>query len=182
MWSASRPGRLYPRERPSTHCTGGWVDPGAGLDRCGKSRLTGIRSPDLPACSESLHRLRYPAPPYICVHINVRKQNICCCLCGVSSVLNTFFSQNCAVIGSSRSEIVFCIFGLSRWIKKCRNKVTVTCMQSKQPTRRTNLPISAIYYIILACIFRLSSGRKNTRDIKNARENVRAFEEVAHHN
>ena len=129
MWSASRPGRLYPRERPSTHCTGGWVDPGAGLDRCGKSRLTGIRSPDLPACSESLHRLRYPAPPYICVHINVRKQNICCCLCGVSSVLNTFFSQNCAVIGSSRSEIVFCIFGLSRWIKKCRNKVTVTCMQ-----------------------------------------------------
>ena len=25
---------LYPRERPATHCTGGW----AGLDRCGKSR------------------------------------------------------------------------------------------------------------------------------------------------
>jgi hypothetical protein len=40
--SASRPGRLYPRERPGTHCTGGWVGPGAGLDRCGKSRPTGI--------------------------------------------------------------------------------------------------------------------------------------------
>jgi hypothetical protein len=36
------------------------VDPGVGLDRCGKSRLTGIRSPDLPAPSESLYRLRYP--------------------------------------------------------------------------------------------------------------------------
>jgi len=30
--SAVRPGRLYPRERPCTHCTGGWVDPRAGLD------------------------------------------------------------------------------------------------------------------------------------------------------
>jgi hypothetical protein len=38
VWSASRPGLLYPRERPGTHCTGGWVGPGAGLDRCGKSR------------------------------------------------------------------------------------------------------------------------------------------------
>jgi hypothetical protein len=43
VWSASRPGRLYSRERPGTHCTGGWVGPGAGLDRCGKSRPTGIR-------------------------------------------------------------------------------------------------------------------------------------------
>jgi hypothetical protein len=29
---------LYPRERPGTHCTGGWVGPRAGLDRCEKSR------------------------------------------------------------------------------------------------------------------------------------------------
>jgi hypothetical protein len=36
------------------------VGPGAGLDRCGKARPTGIRSPDLPARSESLYRLRYP--------------------------------------------------------------------------------------------------------------------------
>ena len=31
------PAALYPRERPGTHCTRGWVDPKAGLDRCGKS-------------------------------------------------------------------------------------------------------------------------------------------------
>jgi len=32
------PAALYPRERPGTHCTGGWVGPRAGLDRRGKSR------------------------------------------------------------------------------------------------------------------------------------------------
>jgi hypothetical protein len=31
------PAALYPRERPGTHCTGGWVGPRAGLDRWGKS-------------------------------------------------------------------------------------------------------------------------------------------------
>ena len=37
--SASRRAATYPRERPCTHCTGGWVGLTAGLDRCGKSRL-----------------------------------------------------------------------------------------------------------------------------------------------
>jgi hypothetical protein len=41
-WSASRPGRLYPRGRPGTHCTGRWVGPRTGLDKCGKSRPTGF--------------------------------------------------------------------------------------------------------------------------------------------
>ena len=36
-WS-SHPGCLYPWERPGTHCTGGWVGPRVGLDRCRKSR------------------------------------------------------------------------------------------------------------------------------------------------
>ena len=40
------PAALYSRERPGTHCTGGWVGPRAGLDMCGKSPPTGIRSPD----------------------------------------------------------------------------------------------------------------------------------------
>ena len=37
MGSAPSPGRLYPRERPCTHCTGGWVGPRTGLDKCEKS-------------------------------------------------------------------------------------------------------------------------------------------------
>ena len=35
------------------------MGPRAGLDGCGKSRPTGIRSPDRPARSESLYRLSY---------------------------------------------------------------------------------------------------------------------------
>jgi len=30
--SVPRPDRLYPRERPGTHCTGDWVGHRAGLD------------------------------------------------------------------------------------------------------------------------------------------------------
>ena len=55
------PAALCPLEGPGTHCTGGWVGPRAGLDCCGKSRPTGIRSPDRPAGRQSLYRLRYPA-------------------------------------------------------------------------------------------------------------------------
>jgi hypothetical protein len=32
------PWPLYPRERPGTHCIGGWVGPRPGLDGCGKCR------------------------------------------------------------------------------------------------------------------------------------------------
>jgi hypothetical protein len=52
-----------PRKRPGTHCTGGWVGPGAGLGRCGESRPAGIRSSDLPARSETLYRLIYSGSP-----------------------------------------------------------------------------------------------------------------------
>ena len=55
----STPWPLYPQERPGTHCIGGWVGPRAGLDGCGKSRPTGIRSPDRTARSASLYRLSY---------------------------------------------------------------------------------------------------------------------------
>ena len=61
---------LYSRERPGTHCTGGWVGPRVGLDGCGKSRPhTGIRYPDRPARSKSLYRLS-------CVCVCV-----CVCVC-----------------------------------------------------------------------------------------------------
>ena len=32
------PVAMPPGKRSDTHCTGGWVGPRAGLDRCGKSR------------------------------------------------------------------------------------------------------------------------------------------------
>jgi len=33
---------LYPRERPGTHCTGGWVGPRAGLDNLCKIWYTSV--------------------------------------------------------------------------------------------------------------------------------------------
>ena len=56
------PTALYPRERPGTHCTGGWVGPRAGLDRCGNSRPPpGFDPPTVQAVAQSLYRLSYPA-------------------------------------------------------------------------------------------------------------------------
>jgi hypothetical protein len=60
-WSEVRFGRFTPGKQ--TYCTGGCVGPRVGLDRCGKiSPLTGIWSPNRAAHSDSLYRLRYPAP------------------------------------------------------------------------------------------------------------------------
>ena len=36
---------LYPRDRPSTHCTGGWVGPRAGLGGSGKYNWDSIPGP-----------------------------------------------------------------------------------------------------------------------------------------
>ena len=51
-----------PRERPGTHCTGGWVGPRVGLDSCRKSRPHQDSIPDRPGRSQSLYRLSYRAP------------------------------------------------------------------------------------------------------------------------
>jgi len=52
---------LYPRKRPGTHCTGGWVGPRPIWKGAENLDPTGIRSPDRPVRSQALYRLRYPA-------------------------------------------------------------------------------------------------------------------------
>ena len=59
-WSAARLGLLYPRKDPVPIVQeNGWA-PGP-VWTGGKSRPTGIRSPDRPARNQSLYRLSYPA-------------------------------------------------------------------------------------------------------------------------
>jgi hypothetical protein len=70
----STPRPLYPREKSGTRCIGGWMGPRARLDRCRKTRPTGIRSPDRPARSESLYRLRYRGSYQF--HIRVSKYGL----------------------------------------------------------------------------------------------------------
>ena len=63
------PRPLNPRERSGTHCTGGWVGPvWTGAENLAP---TVNRSPDRPARSESLYRLRYPGlfASFICSNI-----------------------------------------------------------------------------------------------------------------
>jgi len=44
-WGVSpMPGRLYPQERPGTHCTGGWVGPQGLSERAKNLVPIGIRS------------------------------------------------------------------------------------------------------------------------------------------
>ena len=50
------------------------MNPRAGLDGCGKSRLTGIRSPDRPACSDSLYQRSYPGLEHL------KTRNVLCSL------------------------------------------------------------------------------------------------------
>jgi hypothetical protein len=81
--SVPRPGCLYPRERPGTHCTGCWVGPRAGLDR-GKSRPHRYSIPDRPSRSQSLYRLSYrahseclmPRFRYVKEQYHTRKENV----------------------------------------------------------------------------------------------------------
>jgi hypothetical protein len=53
---------LYPRERPGTHCTGGWVGPRAGLDW---RKISPHRNsnPDRPARSPAPIPTELPGPP-----------------------------------------------------------------------------------------------------------------------
>jgi len=89
------PAVLYPRERPGTYCTGGWVDPRAGLDRCGKSRphrdsIPGPSSPSpvtVTVTTNSVMKL------YIYIYIYIyRFQN--CFLCCPTPRLHCFLSSH----------------------------------------------------------------------------------------
>jgi hypothetical protein len=54
------PAALPAGKRPGTHCVGGWVDPKAGLDGCGKSHLQqGL--PDRPALYLHFTHWAFPA-------------------------------------------------------------------------------------------------------------------------
>jgi hypothetical protein len=71
----------FPRERPSTHFTRGWMDPRAGLDGCGKSQpppefdLRAVQP--IANCNDALY-----------LHKPVR---IPLCLMGISFFVSAFF-------------------------------------------------------------------------------------------
>jgi hypothetical protein len=70
---------LHPRERPGTRCIGGWVGPGDGLDRCGKSRPHRDAIADRPARSVSLYRLSDSG--LYAVSVQDLFPAVCCAVC-----------------------------------------------------------------------------------------------------
>ena len=70
-WSTPRPGRFTPGKDPVPVVQeAGWAQ-GPVWTGAENLALTGIRSPDRPARSESLYRLSYPGPPTLHVHVQI---------------------------------------------------------------------------------------------------------------
>ena len=65
-WSTPRPGRFTPGKVPVPIVQESGLSPGPLWTGAENLALTGIRSPNRPARSESLYRLSYPGP--ICIH------------------------------------------------------------------------------------------------------------------
>ena len=59
-WSAARPGLLYPREKPGTHCAGGWVGLRADLDGAENLAPPEFDPRTVLSIAQSLYRLNYP--------------------------------------------------------------------------------------------------------------------------
>jgi hypothetical protein len=69
-WSTPRPGRLYSGKDPVPIVQeAGWASEPVWIG----AKKTGIRSPDLPASSESLYRLRHPGSSSFVSCINSNK-------------------------------------------------------------------------------------------------------------
>ena len=56
------PAALRLGKRLGTHCTGGWLGPRVTWTDVENLDSTSVRSPDRPARSKLLYRLRYPGP------------------------------------------------------------------------------------------------------------------------
>ena len=77
------------------------MGPGAGLDRCGKSRSTGIRSPEFPARSESHTDYAIPAPWY-----KRRARKVCSTQVGFTSCATVVSLQNTTAQGLGERQRV----------------------------------------------------------------------------
>ena len=79
------PAVLYRRERPGTHCTGGWVGPKGRSGRAENIVPTGIRSRTVEPVAQSLYRLSYQA--HNCVPVALFIQHAKCMRCVILSPL-----------------------------------------------------------------------------------------------
>jgi hypothetical protein len=116
--SASRPVRSLPPGRPGTHCTGGWLGPRAGLDRCGKSR-----PPDRPARSQSLYRLRHPA--YSHIHNATINRTYCCVAIAAPTIFYVLSTMTCVFLQYEWNALLH-FYGNDVYANASQSYVTLT--------------------------------------------------------
>ena len=116
------PAAIYPRERPGTHFTGGWVGPRAGLDRCGKFRP---HRDSIPGLSKFITLLQQKTT--LSVHRIGRVQVLCRPIQSDSGGI----IQEVSVSGFARKNFVNTYFENCGWLPKwccsnLTNKISVT--------------------------------------------------------
>ena len=82
------------------------MGPRAGLNRFGKSRPIGIRSPDRPDRSQSLYRLRYPAH-LASNNVSVFALNTFTCACGKCDIIKKITDMRRLTTGIRSEKCVF---------------------------------------------------------------------------
>ena len=105
--SAPRPDRLYPQERPGTHCIGGWVGPRAGLDRCEESRSHRDSIPEL--CSPQPVAIPSTLPgPRFYTEFQCFKQRLVavCCSFAATVLPNMYYSLSAKSTQVSQTDLV----------------------------------------------------------------------------
>ena len=136
------PAALYPRERPGTHCTEAeWV-PGPVSTVAENLAPTGIRSPDSPASSQSLYRLRYPA--YFSPHSILKFQPL-----GISFTQppKTYYAQEIQIWLKAHQNRVVTRYQISRLVGKAYlNSATVVI--AANGFRKTGLYPASVTYLM----------------------------------
>jgi hypothetical protein len=130
---------LYPWERHGTHCTGGWVDFRAGLDRCGQSHphrhsIPGPSSPYVVGIETEL-----PGPLYIYIYIYAVCVVLCCvvlCCVVLCCAVLCCAVLCCAVLCCAvQTDTLQC--------SNCSQQTIAKCQQSIYCVIRTSMPVSS---------------------------------------
>jgi hypothetical protein len=151
--SASRPGRFlppYPRERPDTHCAGGWVGPRTGLDRCGKSRPHQGSIP-VPSCYTNC--ATQPVECTMCLTIIIYQWYLCL-ICKTEQMRNyvlTLWNQNWVPIALQKTKDLnghplLCMF-LADNFSRC-SFISLSHWTSTPSTRRFKLRKDVTFVIL----------------------------------
>ena len=163
------PAAPYPRERPSTHCTGGWVVLRAGLDRCRKSRPPlGFHPRTIqPVGSHYTDYTTRPLVSYICMH---GCMCVCVCVC-VYIYIHTHTHTYMHTHTSLKDMFVWviccmcvCVYIYIYIYTHTHTHIYIhTCTHTHTHITKGHVCMSHLLYVMTEiCILRINSGGERT--------------------